>query len=96
MVRCIDFLQGEEGIFTPKKANTSDRNVDKIANSQKLLPREPPFLMSEPAEKPPLHLALVVVSTTVIVGLLPHLQDKQAVGIGSGSTIVFAVERIGR
>ena len=54
------------------------------------------FLMSEPAEKPPLHLALVVVSIAVIVGLLPHLQDKQAVGIGSGSTIVFAVERIGR
>ena len=54
-----------------------------------------PFLMSEPAEKPPLHLALVLVSVAVIVGLLPSLQDKQAVGIGSGSTIVFAVERIG-
>ena len=52
--------------------------------------------MSEAAEKPPLHLALVVVSIAVIVGLLPCLQDKQAVGIGSGSTIVFAVERIGR
>ena len=51
--------------------------------------------MSEPAEKPLLHLALVV-SIAVIVGLLPCLQDKQAVGIGSGSTIVFAVERIGR
>ena len=30
-----------------------------------------------------------------IVGLFLAAQDKQAVGIGSGSTIVFAVERIG-
>ena len=96
MVRCINFLLGEEGVFTLKKANASDRNVGKIANSQKLLPREPLLSHVRTSWEAPLHLALVVVSIAVIVGLLPHLQDKQAVGIGSGSTIVFAVERIGR
>ena len=53
LLAILSMFQSDALAFRAKKASGSD-HVDKIANSQKLAPRESPFLMPEPAGEPQL------------------------------------------
>ena len=52
LLAILSMFQSDSLAFRVKKASGSDQNVGKIANSQKLAPREPPFLMPELSGEP--------------------------------------------
>ena len=54
LLAILSMFQSDALVFRAKKASGCDQNVGEIANSQKLAPRESPFLMPEPAGEPQL------------------------------------------
>ena len=54
LLAILSMFQSDALAFRVKKASGSDQNVGEMANSQKLAPRESPFLMPELAGEPQL------------------------------------------